>query len=178
MALTPGDKAVRVRLSDGFGAHPCSPVLDVGNRAVRARVSGGLTAVKASLSNVVGGYRIPCCVSDTETRAAVNLRWSEYWTQLTDFGGGYRYSAVAAAWNGKVYVGTGYTGGSFTRDWWAYDISADTWTQLTDYGKVAQRTMYAVAAAWRGRAFVGTGLDGPKKDWWVYDPAGVPWGIT
>jgi len=82
--------------------------------------------------------------------------WWEYdvendgWAQLTDFGGTARQDAVAAAYNGKVYVGTGWEGG-LTRDWWEYDIATSTWTQLTDFGGVARRS--AVAAAYNGKVY-------------------------
>jgi len=69
----------------------------------------------------------------------------------TDFEGDARYHAVAAAYNGKVYVGTGWTGTPLTRDWWEYDIATSTWTQLTDFGGVARRS--AVAAAYNGKVY-------------------------
>jgi len=89
------------------------------------------------------------------------------------FGGTARRNAVAAAINGKVYVGTGYDG-SYKEDWWEYDPAANTWTQKADFGGTARR--YAVAAAINGKVYVGTGYDGSyKEDWWEYDPAANTW---
>ena len=87
------------------------------------------------------------------------------WTQMTDFGGTARSYAVAAVYNGKIYVGTGSSGG-YLKDWWAYDVTGNTWTQLLDFGGTARRG--AVASVYDGKIYVGTGFDGDyTKDWWV-----------
>jgi len=75
-----------------------------------------------------------------------------------------RRYAVAAAINGKVYVGTGWDG-AYKKDWYEYDPVADTWEAKTPFGGTARYS--AVAAAIDGKVYVGAGYDGTmKKDWW------------
>jgi N-acetylneuraminic acid mutarotase len=91
----------------------------------------------------------------------------------SDFGGTVRLYAVCAASGGKIYVGTGFQP-TLKKDWWEYDISGDSWTQLTDFGGIARED--AVCAASLGKIYVGTGRGATyKKDWWEYDISGDSW---
>ncbi len=178
MALAPGDKAVRVKLSDGYGAYPCSPVLDVGNRAVRVGVSGGVTAVKASLRNVAGGYRIPAKVSDIETRAAVNLKWTDYWYEGVDCPGGTRRWGCAAGAGSKVFAGLGEDN-TLTKlaDWRAFDALSNTWEARADFPGTL-RTEAACACCGDSIYVIagqGTGLYSALKDVWVYSISANSW---
>ena len=175
MALAPGDKAVRVKLSDGFGAYPCSPVLDVGNRAVRARVSGGLTAVKASLVNVVGGYRVPCRVSDTEMRAAVNLRWMSGWSKvpLSGLDGGWFGLKAPAVIGERIYYSR-FTG----RNRCFIEPATKTWGYLSDMPGWYRHGI--ATGVINGVIYAGLGEDGSTPDedrgqWFANETDGDTW---
>ncbi len=68
-----------------------------------------------------------------------------------------RNGAVGFALNGKGYVGTGYDGTNYLRDFWEYDPEANSWTQVADYPGDSCR--YAVAFVIGDYAYVGTGED-------------------
>lgn len=76
-----------------------------------------------------------------------------------------RNGAVAFSLNGKGYVGTGYNGKTYLKDFWEYDPEANTWTQIDDYPGDTCR--YAVAFVipaqynkyGKDMAYVGSGED-------------------
>lgn len=99
-----------------------------------------------------------------------------------------RNGAVAFALNGKGYVGTGYNGRTYLKDFWEYDPEANSWTQIADYPGDTCR--YAVSFVIPGKstnsdgsvsintpngkdmAFVGTGEDFlyiPKSHFYSFD---------
>lgn len=91
------------------------------------------------------------------------LSWSERWDRT---GNGVasmpeaapaRNGAVGFSINGKGYVGTGYDGTNYLKDFWEYDPKANTWTQVADYPGDSCR--YAVAFVIDNIAYVGTGED-------------------
>jgi len=92
---------------------------------------------------------------------------------MANFGGGIRASAVAAAYNGKVYVGTGGNP-ALQQDWWEYDIAGDAWAAMANFGGTARYE--AIAVVCDGMVYLGTGNDGANTDdWWEYDIAGDAW---
>lgn len=68
-----------------------------------------------------------------------------------------RNGAVAFSINGKGYVGTGYDGENYLKDFWEYDPKANSWTKIADFPGVARRN--AVAFVIDNVAYVGTGED-------------------
>lgn len=68
-----------------------------------------------------------------------------------------RNGAVAFSINGKGYVGTGYDGENFLKDFWEYDPKTNAWTRIADFPGVARRN--AVAFVIDNVAYVGTGED-------------------
>jgi len=106
------------------------------------------------------------------------------WTQKTNFGGTARTRAVAFSVGTKGYVGTGYNGTNYYKDFWEYNPTADTsggapWTQKTNFGGTARRS--AVGFSMGTKGYIGTGYDGNNNnDFWGYDPTadtlgGTPW---
>ncbi len=96
-----------------------------------------------------------------------------------------RNGAVAFALNGKGYVGTGYNGTTYLKDFWEYDPEANTWTQIADYPGDSVR--YAIAFVlptketdgYKPTAYVGSGenFDADKKnDFYAFD--GTNWTNT
>lgn len=104
------------------------------------------------------------------------------WTQKADFGGTGRTYAVGFAINSNGYIGMGaaldnnYQVIDF-QDFWAYDPTADTWTQKSDFGG---KQTAAVGFAIGSKGYIGTGIDDPNinstiKDFWEYDPNTDAW---
>ena len=92
-----------------------------------------------------------------------------------DFGGEGRYSAAGFSIGNKGYIGTGYNGSSYLKDFWEYDPSANTWTQKAEFGGGGRYG--AVAFAIGDKGYLGTGRDGSMyfKDFWEYDPNANTW---
>ncbi len=101
--------------------------------------------------------------------------FADGWTQKADFGGSARYWSVGFSIGGKGYIGTGYDGSIYYKDFWAYDPSTDTWTQKADFNGPAR--YMAVGFSIGGKGFLGTGSNGSTyyKDFWEYDPELDTW---
>ncbi len=92
-----------------------------------------------------------------------------------DFGGTGRYGAVGFSIGNKGYIGTGYNGSTYFKDFWEYDLNANTWTQKAEFG--GNTRFSAVAFAIGDKGYIGTGNDGSTalKDFWEYDPNANTW---
>jgi N-acetylneuraminic acid mutarotase len=86
--------------------------------------------------------------------------------------------------NGIGYVGTGTVGAlsslTLSRNLWAYDPQADTWTRKADLPGAARYR--AVGFSMNGRGYIGTGLQSVTEtsavvfgDVWEYDPQTDAW---
>jgi len=87
-----------------------------------------------------------------------------------------RSSAVAFVANYKAYIGTGQGANPYLRDFWEYNSSSNTWTQVADFAGTSRRE--AAAFGISGFGYVGTGIDSTgtlKKDFWKYDPTLNTW---
>ncbi len=90
------------------------------------------------------------------------------WTAVAAFPGEGRYEATGFFISQNGYVGTGYNG-SYLKDMWRYDITADSWTQMQNVGTTGRSE--AVSFAIGTEAFIGTGYDGSyKSDFIGYVP--------
>ena len=82
--------------------------------------------------------------------------------------------AVAFAAAGKVYVGTGYDGVNYLKDFWEYNPATDTWKQLGDFPGSARYGATSFAIGDRG--YITSGYDGNYlKDFWQYNPFDDSW---
>jgi N-acetylneuraminic acid mutarotase len=70
---------------------------------------------------------------------------TDRWTQKTDFPGAARVKAIGAVIGNKAYVGLGavapYNGNQFN-DFWEYDITGDSWRQLTSFPGEAKTDLF------------------------------------
>jgi len=124
------------------------------------------------------------------------------WTAKTNFGstttagaGLRRASAVGLSIGAIGYIGTGFDGTSYFKDFWAYDPTANVWAKKADFGGVERMSAVALYTAC-GDGYVGLGMvpcgvcppcsttcdvcpcgkDGLYfSDFWVYDVAGDKW---
>jgi N-acetylneuraminic acid mutarotase len=91
-------------------------------------------------------------------------------TNIASFPGNARYSATSFVVNGKAYVGLGYDGTTYYKDFWEYDPTTNKWTQIEDFP--GGERYYAVGAGVGNKGYVGTGTDGGTdyKDFWSFTP--------
>jgi N-acetylneuraminic acid mutarotase len=99
------------------------------------------------------------------------------WFKLTDFAdsGTGRRNAMSTSYNGKIYVGTGYSAGvGYTKDWYEYDNNSDVWTQKADFPVIGQ---YKATSASNGKIYAGIGFDGSAyvHAWYEYDISSNTW---
>jgi N-acetylneuraminic acid mutarotase len=98
------------------------------------------------------------------------------WTQKANFGGGFRFHAVAFSIGNKGYVGTGRVpSGLYENDLWEYDPVTNVWTQKTDMPALERRG--AVAFVVNGEGYIGTGqtTSGNVDDFMKYNPTTDSW---
>jgi hypothetical protein len=109
------------------------------------------------------------------------------WSRKSNFTGGARSGAVAAAIDGKGYLGTGTTAANgANQDWWQYDPATDGWAQKSSLPGPARTDAVAFAPPnANGKVYVSTGYDSPEpsyynpssyyNDLWAYNPATDNW---
>ncbi len=98
------------------------------------------------------------------------------WTQIADFGGGYRYHATAFNIGDFGYVGLGEDDNStYHNDFWKYIPLINTWVQVAAYPGVPRRG--ACAFVIDNLGYVGTGQTdiGYATDFYSYDPITNSW---
>ena len=102
------------------------------------------------------------------------------WIQKANFGGTWHVFTVGFSIGSKGYVGTGQgTEGNrlFTKDFWEYDPTLNTWTQKADFGGTTREN--AVGFSIGNKGYIGTGQEhatwASAKDFWEYDPALNTW---
>jgi len=102
------------------------------------------------------------------------------WTQVADFSGTGRASAVAFSVGAKGYVGTGYDGFRALNDFYAYDPAGNSWAQIDSLKDVNgnNKPRYdAVAFGIGNFGYVTTGYDGQYwlNDSYQFDPGTGHW---
>ncbi|NGM63228.1 hypothetical protein G5B30_15065 [Sphingobacterium sp. SGG-5] len=116
-----------------------------------------------------------------KNNTALKDAWSfsdAQWTSIAEFPGEARYSAVGFSVDGKGYVGLGHNGTDALSDFWEYDPSDDTWTELTETLPTNAARSGAVAFALNGHGYVGLGATANAKnlsDFYEFDPADGSW---
>jgi len=101
------------------------------------------------------------------------------WTQKADFGGTAataRIDSISFSIGSKGYVGMGFDGSTYYKDFWEYDPTTNIWTQKADFGGATGRRA-AIGFSIGNQGYAGTGFDGTtrQKDFWEYDPATNTW---
>jgi hypothetical protein len=96
------------------------------------------------------------------------------WTQMADFGGIVRQSAVGFSIGSKGYIGTGVNLGTYLNDFWEYNPINNVWTQKANFAGSARQS--AVGFDIGNKGYIGTGFDGANKnDFYEYDPTTNAW---
>jgi hypothetical protein len=110
------------------------------------------------------------------------------WTHKADFGwtgteemGTARVDTIGFSIGSKGYLGMGYDGSTYYKDFWEYNPGTDTWTQKADFGDTGDPAetgrRAAVGFSIESKGYVGMGVDGTTrhKDFWEYNPAANTW---
>lgn len=97
------------------------------------------------------------------------------WITSTVFDGAARSSAVVFTNGDFAYVGTGYNGDDYLKDFWRYNINEGYWEQIADLPGEPRSS--AVAFTLNGCGYVGTGYNGTDqlKDFYRYDIVAATW---
>ncbi|QZE14628.1 galactose oxidase [Halosquirtibacter laminarini] len=106
------------------------------------------------------------------------------WVRMSDFDGLARGSATSFTVDNKAYVGLGFGdddrnndtyADGYLKDFWMYNPSKNSWTQIQDFPGVARTG--AVSFASNNSGYVGTGWDGDYrlKDFYKYDVNSGTW---
>lgn len=113
------------------------------------------------------------CKSDSST--SIDLVGN--WVKRSAFDGNGRAGAASFVIADTAYVGTGYDGTVRYNDFWAYDPTADAWSQRAVMPSAAGKRNTAAAFAAAGKGYIATGYDGINKlqDNWEYNPATNTW---
>lgn len=99
---------------------------------------------------------------------------SDQWIQMANFGGNARHRCTAFAVGNKGYIGGGHinSGQSFYHeDYWQYDPSSDSWTQIADFG--GGKRYHSTAFTIGDFGYVGLGEDDQDiyhNDFYRYSP--------
>jgi N-acetylneuraminic acid mutarotase len=98
------------------------------------------------------------------------------WTQIADFGGGYRYHSTAFNIGNFGYVGLGEDdNNTYQNDFWKYIPLINTWVQVASFPGVPRRGASSFVIDNLG--YVGTGQTdaGYATDFYSYDPVTNSW---
>ena len=96
------------------------------------------------------------------------------WKRLADFPALATNGSVSFVYDGKIYIGFGFDGQTFSRAWWYYNPVEDSWTELAP--PPIDIRAGAVACTDGFRVFFGTGFKiEDMNDWWEYFPATDSW---
>jgi len=106
------------------------------------------------------------------------------WQQKTSFQSKVQ-DALAFVLNDKGYICTGYNNGTYSKDFYRYDPSDDSWTALRKIGNVSDQSYddsytiirkKAIAVVISSKAYVTTGdLGNLRNDVWEYTPSTDLW---
>jgi len=85
-----------------------------------------------------------------------------------------RMSACGFSIGSKGYVGTGYDGYTYLKDFYEFNPQTNIWTKKADFGGTARLQAVGFGSATNG--YIGSGFDGNyKKDFWKFDPNANTW---
>lgn len=97
------------------------------------------------------------------------------WIERSVFDGTPRSNAASFTIDSKGYMGTGYDGDDYLKDFWEYDIEGNYWSQKADFPGTPRSA--ASSFDLDGKGYLGVGYDGDNElsDFWSYDPSSNMW---
>lgn len=150
-----------------------------GNWVIRSEFDGivrsrAVSFVVNDTAYVGTGYNRNTYASQYNFYKYVLTDQTDYWTQIADFPGTARNSAVGFNIGSKGYVGTGSDGVNMLKDFWEYNPATGKWTRKADFGGTARidATGFGIGSL----GYITTGFDNNYlKDMWQYDPVADKW---
>lgn len=101
------------------------------------------------------------------------------WSQVNDFAGVKRGDAVGFSIDGTGYVGQGYDfdTNSLLNDFYAYNTTSDTWTEISAPLNPSANLEGGIGFSLGDKGYIGLGRNGssPVKNFWKYNPAEDSW---
>jgi N-acetylneuraminic acid mutarotase len=110
---------------------------------------------------------LSCSTSDDSQRGN--------WVDRSAFDGIPRSNAAYFTIDDYGYMGTGYDGDDYLKDFWQYNINGDYWVQKADFPGTPRSSGSGFSLD--GKGYVGVGYDGDNElsDFWQYDPDQNSW---
>lgn len=100
---------------------------------------------------------------------------SNSWNTLPNFPGAARGFGIGAVNNGLAYLGFGATSVQYLNDFWSFNASTGTWTQLASCGCSGRRHPAMIASGNKIYVGLGDNSSGDLNDWWMYDIPSNTW---
>ncbi|NBW36809.1 MAG: hypothetical protein EBR30_17645 [Cytophagia bacterium] len=85
------------------------------------------------------------------------------------------FLGVGFAIGDKGYIGSGSAAASATQEFWRYDPSANTWTQVANYPGNGRFGLIGFSVGSKGYAGLGVVSGNRQKDFYEYDPVANTW---
>ena len=98
------------------------------------------------------------------------------WIQKSSLPSEARHHPVTMSHNNIGYLLTGATDNGYVNDFYSYEPTTDSWSQLTDFP--GETRAYAMGGANSSHLFIGFGVDDTESyfnDLWMYDVANSNW---
>lgn len=97
------------------------------------------------------------------------------WIDRSVFDGTPRSSSIAYTLGDKGYMGTGFDGDDYLKDFWVYDINGDFWSQLSDFPGIERSAASSFGIG--SSIYVGLGFDGDFElgDFYQYNVSTNSW---
>lgn len=99
------------------------------------------------------------------------------WVKKSTFNEEARSSAAAFTIGNMGYMGTGYDGDDYYKDFWSYNMDTNSWQQLSDFPGIERSS--ATAFVINNQGYIGTGYNGDSNeelsDFYTYNESTNVW---
>jgi N-acetylneuraminic acid mutarotase len=99
------------------------------------------------------------------------------WVKKSTFNEEARSSSTAFTIGNIGYMGTGYDGDDYYKDFWSYDMDTNSWQQLSDFPGLERSS--AVSFVINNEGYIGTGYNGDSNeelsDFYKYNVSSNSW---
>jgi N-acetylneuraminic acid mutarotase len=99
------------------------------------------------------------------------------WVKRAYYGSYARTQGTSFSFDGIGYYGLGMDGDDYFKDFWKFDPSSNSWTQVASLPESATARAFNFYANTSTKGYIGTGYDGDYdlSDFWEYDPSTNKW---
>lgn len=158
------------RASEVYFNNSLAEVISINNNNIRCYVPNVEEIAGEVVVKVVNGAK--------EIIATENFTILPTWTALSNVPFAARANAASTVIDGYGYIGLGQSrwwGNGLYNDWWRYNPSNDSWTQLRSYPGELHSNYVNFSV--NGKCYIGhvSDTDGVYVDLWEYDPQSDSW---